>query len=511
MNANYLRRRGVMSSPHVAEAHGSIASFDSDYCARLKDLTIGIEPVQDLHGYDNPWPAGGGVNKFACGDAVGIVGIGSYGLTIDVNATSETIRIHGTPNWSSTGTTSKSFRLLSVKQNGSYGNAPATHDYSGLSFKGFIVSNNGTIDSIQSFYYNNNEGTIAITVNVADLSATVDTTIKLVAYSGSTAPTSWTPYSNICPITGWTGGDVVRCGKNLYKQALNGYYLDTVSGLPVEASGYEVSEYIPVMENTPVYIPASGSARRWFYDVNKNPKVYLNNSNNQVYTPTENGYIRVTLAKTASTYETYQIEYGSTGTSYEPYTSTTIPLTWQTEAGTVYGGTVDVSSGVLRVEAILQKFDNVGEDGNIYSTPKRDFLGTSGSVYDLGDILRVSFAIDAAAPGYNSYDVVSSGYKYKMCNMLKHYFAYNDASAHWYRNTVLYLFFPKSLVGSTVTSVRDYLISIKDSNPLSFWLPYATPQTYQLTPTELKTLLGQNNIFCNTGDTTVKYWKWLPE
>ena len=33
----------------------------------------------------------------------------------------------------------------------------------------------------------------------------------------------------------------------------------------------------------------------------------------------------------------------------------------------------------------------------------------------------------------------------------------------------------------------------------------ATPQTYQLTPTEVKTLLGVNNIFANTGDTEIEY------
>ena len=33
-----------------------------------------------------------------------------------------------------------------------------------------------------------------------------------------------------------------------------------------------------------------------------------------------------------------QIELGSTASTYEPYTGTTIPVTWETEAGTIYGG-----------------------------------------------------------------------------------------------------------------------------------------------------------------------------
>ena len=42
----------------------AIASFsDGAQDAPLKSLTFNIEPVQDLHGYDSPWPAGGGKNK----------------------------------------------------------------------------------------------------------------------------------------------------------------------------------------------------------------------------------------------------------------------------------------------------------------------------------------------------------------------------------------------------------------------------------------------------------------
>ena len=42
-----------------------------------------------------------------------------------------------------------------------------------------------------------------------------------------------------------------------------------------------------------------------------------------------------------------QIELGSTATTYEPYSGSTTSISWQTEAGTVYGGTLDVTTGVL--------------------------------------------------------------------------------------------------------------------------------------------------------------------
>ena len=47
----------------IDTASGSIASFpDGADSIPVKNLTVAIEPVQDLHGYDHPWPAGGGVN-----------------------------------------------------------------------------------------------------------------------------------------------------------------------------------------------------------------------------------------------------------------------------------------------------------------------------------------------------------------------------------------------------------------------------------------------------------------
>ena len=35
--------------------------------------------------------------------------------------------------------------------------------------------------------------------------------------------------------------------------------------------------------------------------------------------------------------------------------------------------------------------------------------------------------------------------------------------------------------------------------------PLAIPVTYQLTPQEVKTILGENNIFADTGDVSVEY------
>ena len=45
-------------------ASGIVSSFqDGADTMPLKSLVVNIKPVQDLHGYDHPWPAGGGNNR----------------------------------------------------------------------------------------------------------------------------------------------------------------------------------------------------------------------------------------------------------------------------------------------------------------------------------------------------------------------------------------------------------------------------------------------------------------
>ena len=68
------------------------------------------------------------------------------------------------------------------------------------------------------------------------------------------------------------------------------------------------------------------------------------------FTVSEEDYYRFWVADTSPEYVVnFQLELGSTASAYEPYQGTTIPISWQSSAGTVYGGTLDVTTGALRV------------------------------------------------------------------------------------------------------------------------------------------------------------------
>lgn len=58
-----------------------------------------------------------------------------------------------------------------------------------------------------------------------------------------------------------------------------------------------------------------------------------------------------------------QIERGGTSTAYEPYVGADYTISWASEAGTVYGGTIDLVTGLL-----VSKY---AADGSLLPTPVR--------------------------------------------------------------------------------------------------------------------------------------------
>lgn len=111
-------------------------------------------------------------------------------------------------------------------------------------------------------------------------------------------------------------------GKNLFdkSKALTGYWIIDEQGNIGRAENIIfVTDFIPVFKDVPVYIPATGTARREFYNKNKVGTTYLNNSRAQVFTPTEDGFIRVTCNMDTITMDSLMIYYGTTETEYEPY------------------------------------------------------------------------------------------------------------------------------------------------------------------------------------------------
>ena len=180
--------------------------------------------------------------------------------------------------------------------------------------------------------------------------------------SGDPSPT------NIRPITGWTGVTITHCGKNIIDfeavlQSWNSRYTKTGDNsyrVTSTGSGYK-SPYI--FSANDINISASGSVTdlqgsgRWRFEFlnSGGTRVGLlgmlsGNSSGMYQVPnvSANKYrLNFGTAGSGATYENIQVELGTECTSYEPYKGIDIPISWQSEAGTVYGGYVDLTSGEL--------------------------------------------------------------------------------------------------------------------------------------------------------------------
>ena len=215
-------------------ASGSIASFtDGADNVPVKDLTVAVEPVQDLHGYNNPWPAGGGVNLLDPAKCSAVGQGGAYGLTVTHDQATAIWTISGTP----------------TLQNASLSFNFCTYSDFSLSGKGYQVQAfpiSGTpIKSLYGFR-NEAENKIAIIIDTV-ANPTVNMTFQVSV--AATAQTAWSPYSNICPISGWSEVTVEQRGKNLFDGTfLQGYWAYADGGW-VNSNGWIATEKIPCKRN----------------------------------------------------------------------------------------------------------------------------------------------------------------------------------------------------------------------------------------------------------------------
>lgn len=169
---------------------------------------------------------------------------------------------------------------------------------------------------------------------------------------------------------------------------------------------------------------------------------------------------------------------------------TTHPVSWQTEAGTVYGCTVDVVTGVLTVDRA-----SVTLQGEAYTTAKPSFsevsLGTTldGSVYIayMPMIVAWNMKEDNIAM-CDEYEFVDK----PLQNM---HIGQFDGRGSYFRFAIA----DQTL--DTLAKWNNYLAS----NPMQLVYELATPITYQLDPVQVACLLGHNNVWADCGDVEVQY------
>lgn len=180
-----------------------------------------------------------------------------------------------------------------------------------------------------------------------------------------------------------------------------------------------------------------------------------------------------------------QLELGSVATDYEPYKGSTYSINWETEAGDVYGGTLDVVSGKLVVDMALNTLNG-----------SESFSDNGRMPYGGMQVLYTPLPTKA-----NDDPIIGSN---MLSNIFTRTVSFDKPFFFCGRATNGNIYFNMPETVTTIQQVRDWF----SANNTQVWYKLATPIEIQLAPQEVKTLLGTNNIWCDSGDVTVDYWKW---
>lgn len=165
-------------------------------------VKVSWEPTQA--GSGEPYPAGGGINQLDLSKCTPAVP--TYGITCTIEG--DKIHLKGTIT---TTLANLQYRMLEVP--GDY------YDQSGGTHKVFDVKVLSGITPKTVELYNGNTSDKYIILYMAldggKSGQDIDLTFRAVRYFGNTAPTEYTPYENIRPISGRESVSVERCGENL--------------------------------------------------------------------------------------------------------------------------------------------------------------------------------------------------------------------------------------------------------------------------------------------------------
>lgn len=330
--------------------------------------------------------------------------------------------------------------------------------------------------------------------------------------SGSGTPSP----DNVRPITGTESVTVTRVGKNILPAPstwTTGKRLNPTTGAEVADNDCAVTDYIPVSitANSPYYLSGLDYADidRYYrtftaaYNANKeflgrtggvySAEYPLTAESFSSGTPQGTGdiaFIRVTIYHVtgytanfadimAAIEDSAQIEMGSTATAYESYAGATFTI----DLGrTVYGGTVDLVTGVLTVT------HGITNDLN-YAT-----------WVALQDVQNVFTCSPDYFPGadFNSTPI---------CNAYNGGTpARNNATAWAKGNATISFRYPTSdrvyVRDDRFTTAAEIKAAMEGVEVV---YKLATPETYQLTPAQIMALLGENTVTSDAGQVTVKY------
>ena len=492
----------------VEVASGPVASWDDGEDLPLKSLTCFIEPQQDLHGYDSPWVGGAGKNKLPMtvesikskntagtwNNNVYTKNDMSFEILTDGANNVTGIKVNGTKNVSSpVYFTIGSFDFAaneSYKVNGGVDLPSPIPVYFAVNGGVAVVS---SADYTQTFTSDTTKDVIIVVERTQQISNVIfHPMIRLSTEQDS----SYAPYSNICPISGWDECNVTDCGKNLWGgEKLADDIVAKVPNATKNTTNKTVTYAASNIRSVMLFDKFKTNTRYSFFlstessftniavtytdetqDVIIPNQIFVSNANKTVARLSGIWPSGSTVLK----YDECGIFEGVlTAQDFEPYNGQTYKVEFKDGDNplTVYGGTLDVVSGELVVDRV-----NLLLNGLTYTMLSR--VSSIGGSYFRATIPQKAIS-DTDNTQLYSHGVSNNPYASK-----------TNCARAFESSAYIFVGFEDEMGIDTLEKFNQWLV---DNQTASICYKIKEPQTYQLTPTAVKSLDGDNNVSASTG------------
>ena len=338
---------------------GAIVEFITQRAHKLKSCVVSLSPKQDLHGYDSPWPTGGGKNKLNPLKAYSVIGYNRpVGEALSPTASLEqwqdkgdgTYEISSLGSWRQASLISDILPLGLVKLR-------IANVSGGLKVSVYVCTSDYVVNRVPINRNPTTEGeTISLDTTFVNDDARIvvyiagDGTLArlktpLIYGGNDVSDVTYSSYSNICPISGWTGCEIQRTGKNLLDKAQFEYGANTQF-----IWGYRGAGFLLKGGRTYTFATNTDPSSMRLVSVDEST-VYAEKTATSkiVYTPAKDTLVVFRLWNSSAqnlSALTVQLELGSTATDYEPFRGNSYSVTWEDE---VFGAEPDLISGEMPV------------------------------------------------------------------------------------------------------------------------------------------------------------------
>ena len=491
----------------IPTVSGAFASFTVDHNVPLKSLSAAINPVQNLNGYDYPWATGGRANKLTYPYS------DTHGSSMTANNVTYTVNSDGSVKIVTSAATSGNTDYYFVGTNTS------TYQDAHLTSGTYIVSlsaNGSYTGAIRFYVVEEGQNILGSALVGSPTTVTIDSTktyrLFLRTASGATANATfypmirpstvsdetWMPYSNICPITGWTSMNFFYTGKNIARPdasdstAAGVEYTKNPDG-SITGYGRCTNASTTKTYSNKFYLPVGVDFILSGTGTNINLRINTQNAAGTVVRRIPDRGSGVTFAlregevsasvqifgtANADVDETIypMVRLASNDSSeWEQYNGSKITIDFSNEIDTVYSGTLDIFTGILTVDKVSITIDS---PTNIYANNDKQYYIPQSIT-------------GAIIPAMDSAEL--------LCDRMK------SASGEYYDNRC-FIDSSGAICWNTsveYTDIEAMLAGIGGS--LQFVYPLETPFTVQLTASQLSALLGENNVWANTGNVSLTY------